>query len=243
MPSPRKRLGHARVLGRSRRRLARRLARVAVGMGAAVEPQLREAPVMAEGSWVGIDLHARSAVAGVLDGRSGELRVQRVPAASGPLVVGLCGLFQPARVAYEAGPTGFELARACVSAGMQPIFESEQPRRRAARSTRTEEDARYRATAVFWGAPCRGGARGGALGAGSASSLRWTDRAHRPATRPHPPTRASSPPRARWTAGRCGYRSAAGVSRGCRRDRCGPRSRGQRGLSKDGWATGDDGDY
>jgi hypothetical protein len=42
----------------SARRLARKLARVAVGSGPAVEPQLREAPVMGEGSWVGLDVHA-----------------------------------------------------------------------------------------------------------------------------------------------------------------------------------------
>ena len=41
-------------------------------MGPAVEPQLREAPVMVEGSWVGLDVHARSVVAGVLDGVSVE---------------------------------------------------------------------------------------------------------------------------------------------------------------------------
>jgi hypothetical protein len=65
------------------------LARVAVAIGAAVEPQLREAPVMAEGSWVGLDVHARSTVAGVLDGRSGELRSSRAPVASGETVAWL----------------------------------------------------------------------------------------------------------------------------------------------------------
>src|SRR5712691_1358252 len=63
----------------SARRLARKLARVAVGTGPAVEPQLREAPVMGEGSWVGLDVHARSVVAGVLDAGSGELRSRRAP--------------------------------------------------------------------------------------------------------------------------------------------------------------------
>jgi transposase len=94
------------------------LARAAVAVGAAVEPQLREAPVMGDGSWVGVDLHARSAVAAVLDGASGELRIARVPAASASLVAWLVGLPRPVRVAYEAGPTGFELARACVQAGL-----------------------------------------------------------------------------------------------------------------------------
>jgi transposase len=73
---------------------------------------------MADGSWVGVDLHARSAVAGVLDGVSGELRVQRVSAASGPLVEWLRSLPAPVRVAYEAGPTGYGLARACERAGI-----------------------------------------------------------------------------------------------------------------------------
>src|SRR5215216_2297117 len=64
------------------RRLARKLARVAVGIGPAVEPQLREAPVMNEGSCVGLDVHARSVVAGVIDVGSGEARAQRVPPGS-----------------------------------------------------------------------------------------------------------------------------------------------------------------
>ena len=85
------------------------MARAAVASGAAVEPQLREAPV---------DLHARSAVAGVLDARSGELRMERVPAASDSLVGWLAGLPAPVRLAYEAGPTGLELARACARLGI-----------------------------------------------------------------------------------------------------------------------------
>ena len=73
---------------------------------------------MAEGSWVGVDLHARSAVAGVLDGASGELRTVRVPAASDQLLGWLRTLPAPVWVAYEAGPTGFELARVCARSGI-----------------------------------------------------------------------------------------------------------------------------
>lgn len=73
---------------------------------------------MAEGTLVGVDLHARSAVAGVLDQVSGELRIERVPAASELLVEWLRLLPQPVRVGYEAGPTGYELARACTRAGI-----------------------------------------------------------------------------------------------------------------------------
>ena len=37
---------------------------------------------MVEGSWVGLDVHARSVLAGVLDAGSGELRTLRVSAVS-----------------------------------------------------------------------------------------------------------------------------------------------------------------
>lgn len=73
---------------------------------------------MGEGSWVGLDVHARSVVAGVLDGASGELWVSRVPVKCAETVAWLRGLPAPVRVAYEAGPTGFGLARACVAAGV-----------------------------------------------------------------------------------------------------------------------------
>lgn len=73
---------------------------------------------MSEGSWVGLDVHARSVVAGVLDARSGELRALGVPPASELTVAWLQTLPQPVRVAYEAGPTGYGLARACARAGI-----------------------------------------------------------------------------------------------------------------------------
>ena len=80
------------------RRLSRKLARVAVGIGPAVEPQLREAPVMSEGSCVGLDVHARSVVAGVIDGVSGEVRSLRVPPGCDATVGWLETLAAPVRV-------------------------------------------------------------------------------------------------------------------------------------------------
>jgi transposase len=74
---------------------------------------------MAEGSWVGLDVHARSVIAGVLDAESGELRSWRAPTLCEETVVWLGQLPGPVRVAYEAGPTGYGLARACVAAGSQ----------------------------------------------------------------------------------------------------------------------------
>jgi transposase len=73
---------------------------------------------MSEGSWVGLDVHARSIVAAVLDAGSGELRAARVPVACEETVAWLRSLAGPVRVAYEAGPTGYGLARACVAAGI-----------------------------------------------------------------------------------------------------------------------------
>src|SRR5437868_5545065 len=73
---------------------------------------------MAEGTWVGLDVHARKVVAGVLDAGSGELRSWRAPALPAETVEWLMQFPRPVRVAYEAGPTGYGLARACAQAGI-----------------------------------------------------------------------------------------------------------------------------
>jgi transposase len=73
---------------------------------------------MSEGTWVGLDVHARKVVAGVLDAGSGELGTLRVPPGSEEIVAWLAGFPGPVRVAYEAGPTGYGLARACAAAGI-----------------------------------------------------------------------------------------------------------------------------
>jgi transposase len=73
---------------------------------------------MAEGTWVGLDVHARKVVAGVLDAASGEVRTLRAPTSPVETVAWLSRLPAPVRVAYEAGPTGYGLARACTAAGI-----------------------------------------------------------------------------------------------------------------------------
>ena len=73
---------------------------------------------MAEGTWVGLDVHARKTVAGVLDATSGELRSLRAPTLPAETVEWLGQFAAPVRVAYEAGPTGYGLARACAAAGI-----------------------------------------------------------------------------------------------------------------------------
>lgn len=73
---------------------------------------------MGEGTWVGLDVHARKTVAGVLDAATGELRSLRAPTLPGETVEWLRGFPGPVRVAYEAGPTGYGLARACQAVGI-----------------------------------------------------------------------------------------------------------------------------
>src|SRR5262245_51984771 len=79
-------------------------------------------------SLVGLDVHATKIVAAVLDVETGELQFFRV---SGEVAeaAGLCaGLPRPVCAAYEAGPTGYGLARelrrrgvACVVAAPSKI--------------------------------------------------------------------------------------------------------------------------
>jgi len=69
-------------------------------------------------SWAGLDVHASKVVAAVMDRETGELVMRRLPGRTEE-VVGFCaGLPGPTRVAYEAGPSGFALARALGAAGV-----------------------------------------------------------------------------------------------------------------------------
>jgi len=68
--------------------------------------------------WVGLDVHAAKVVAAIVDSESGELRVQRLPGRTDKVAAFCAGLPGPVRVTYEAGPTGFGLARALERAGV-----------------------------------------------------------------------------------------------------------------------------
>jgi transposase len=68
---------------------------------------------------VGLDVHQGQSVAAVLDPLSGELCVERLRGAPGDVVpVFLEALGRPVRAVYEAGPTGFALARAAGVRGL-----------------------------------------------------------------------------------------------------------------------------
>jgi transposase len=93
---------------------------------------------MGEGNWVGLDVHARSVVAGVIDAGSGEVRSLRVPPVTVETVAWLKTLPAPVRVVYEAGPTGFALARACGGAGISCVVAAPSRIRAAADRVKTD---------------------------------------------------------------------------------------------------------
>src|SRR3954447_6678171 len=92
----------------------------ASGLVPAPTPQLWEVPTVSGSmALVGLDVHQAQTVAAVLDPVSGELRVRRLRGARSEVVpVFVEGLARPVRAVYEAGPTGFGLARAAAARGL-----------------------------------------------------------------------------------------------------------------------------
>ena len=68
-------------------------------------------------TWVGLDVHARSVHAAAIDAETGELRRARLGGETDEVVRFLGALRGPVRAVYEAGPTGFGLARAASALG------------------------------------------------------------------------------------------------------------------------------
>jgi transposase len=68
---------------------------------------------------VGLDVHARSVSAAAIDGGTGELITKRLVPTTENVIDWVRGLPGPAAVTYEAGPTGFGLARALATAGIR----------------------------------------------------------------------------------------------------------------------------
>jgi len=160
---------------------------------------------MDDGSWVGLDAHARKVVAGLLDGASGELRVLRVPWRSAETVRWLAALPRPVRAAYEAGPTGFDLARLLRLGELTAVRVPSPPEEAARDLVRAREDvrsdlmrARHRLSKLLLrhGLICEGSAWTGAHDAWLRRqrferrplTLAWTPGS--PATTPSGPTRA-----------------------------------------------------
>jgi transposase len=72
-------------------------------------------------TWVGLDVHAAKVVAAIADSQSGELAVQRMGGKTEQVAEFCAALPSPVRVAYEAGPTGFGLARALTERGIECV--------------------------------------------------------------------------------------------------------------------------
>src|SRR3954470_6520352 len=70
---------------------------------------------------VGLDVHASKVVAAMLDAETGELRFSRTAGETGRTLALCSELEAPVLVAYEAGPTGFGLARALRAAGIDCV--------------------------------------------------------------------------------------------------------------------------
>ena len=70
---------------------------------------------------IGLDVHARSIVACGLDGNTGEVFERRLCPDHREVLEWITGLPGPVAVSYQAGPTGFGLARALHAAGIDCV--------------------------------------------------------------------------------------------------------------------------
>lgn len=73
---------------------------------------------MHERTHVGLDVHALTVVACAIDGETGEIVRARLTPDHSEILAWIQALPGPSRVVYEAGPTGFVLARALREAGI-----------------------------------------------------------------------------------------------------------------------------
>jgi transposase len=70
---------------------------------------------------VGLDVHARSVVAHAIDWETGRHVSGVLVPVNAEIVAWVSRLAGPVAVAYEAGPTGFGLARALTAAGIRCV--------------------------------------------------------------------------------------------------------------------------
>jgi transposase len=88
-----------------------------------------------------LDVHALSVVAHAVDEETGEVARARLCPDHGEVLGWLHQLRSPVRVAYEAGPTGFGLARAITDVGMECVVAAPSRLQRPA-GDRVKTDAR-----------------------------------------------------------------------------------------------------
>lgn len=71
--------------------------------------------------WVGLDVHARETACAVFDGATGEIESRRLSGRPHELLGWLEQLERPFRAVYEAGPTGYGLARHAAERGIDVL--------------------------------------------------------------------------------------------------------------------------
>ena len=94
---------------------------------------------------VGLDVHAAKVVAAVLDGETGELEFFVLGGDVGQAAALCAGLPRPVRACYEAGPTGYGLARELTARGVQCVVAapSKIPRASGDRVKTDRRDAEH----------------------------------------------------------------------------------------------------
>ena len=90
---------------------------------------------------VGLDVHARSVVGCALDGVTGEVMRQRLSPDNGKILAWVGSLPGPVGVVYEAGPTGFGLARFLHAQGVECVVAAPSKLQRPS-GDRVKTDAR-----------------------------------------------------------------------------------------------------
>jgi transposase len=102
---------------------------------------------------VGLDVHATKIVAAVLDVETGELSRFAMSGDAGSAAGFCAGLPRPVRVAYEAGPTGYGLARELAARGVQCVVAapSKIPRAAGDRVKTDRRDAEHLARLLLAG--------------------------------------------------------------------------------------------
>jgi transposase len=95
--------------------------------------RILEEPAMSKArSLVGLDVHATKIVAAVLDAATGQLQTFQMSGETERAAAFCAALPRPVRVAYEAGPTGYGLARELSKRGVQCVVAAPSKIPRAA---------------------------------------------------------------------------------------------------------------
>jgi transposase len=97
--------------------------------------------VFTESTSVGLDVHARSTVAAAIDERTGELVQRRMGSFTDEIVAWVTSMPGPVAATYEAGPTGFGLARSLRAAGVREVVAAPSKLQRPV-GDRVKTDAR-----------------------------------------------------------------------------------------------------